>query len=223
MILIKGLNKSFGDGDNRVDILKDIDLNIIRGECIILKGISGSGKTTLLNIMAGLDRPSSGKILVDGEAIAKLPDIHLSAFRAKKIGMIFQNFDLLGHLSVRQNVMIPLVPSGLKMIEVNKMVEEAMSIANILHKADTVAARISGGEKQRAAIARALVVDPMVLLCDEPTANLDKDNSLEFINSIKRLHEDGKSIVIATHDPLFDMLDFRHRVVPMQDGMIVDE
>jgi len=223
MIEIEGLNRSFGDGDSKVDVLKDINLEVGRGECIILKGVSGSGKTTLLSIIAGLDRPSSGKVIVDGEAIAKLPDMHISEFRAKKIGMIFQNFNLIEHLSAAENVMIPLIPSGLDMDEVTDMTNKAMELANISHKADTMASRLSGGEKQRVAIARALVADPMVILCDEPTANLDRANSLQFIETMKELHELGKTIVIATHDPLFDNLDFANRVIPMEDGKIVDE
>jgi putative ABC transport system ATP-binding protein len=173
--------------------------------------------------MAGLDKPSSGKVIVDGEAIAKLPDMHISAFRAKKIGMIFQHFNLTEHLSAAQNVMIPLIPMGIQMDRLEEATTKALELANIAHKATQPASRLSGGEKQRVAIARALVADPSVILCDEPTANLDRANSLKFIEIMEQLHALGKTIVIATHDPLFEGLDFPHRVVPMEDGEIAGD
>jgi putative ABC transport system ATP-binding protein len=220
MIAVENLNRSFSSGDEEFHALKDINLTVDEGECVILKGVSGSGKTTLLSIMAGLDRPSSGKLIVDGEAIAKLPDLHISRFRGEKIGMIFQHFNLMEHLNVEENVMIPLVPLGLGVDEIQTKVKRSLEIANISHKAKNTAGRLSGGEKQRVAIARALVADPSVIYCDEPTANLDRDNSLKFIEILSQLHDMGKTIVIATHDPLFDDLPFDSRVVPMENGTI---
>ncbi|RLA76678.1 MAG: ABC transporter ATP-binding protein [Epsilonproteobacteria bacterium] len=221
MITIENLNKHFKSGDLLSKVLKDINLEIERGECIVLKGVSGSGKTTLLSIMGGLDRPSSGKVLVEGESISKLPDLHISHFRAQKIGMIFQHFNLFDHLTATENVMIPLIPARLSMDEVDQKVHSSLKLANISHKAESTAGRLSGGEKQRVAIARALVSDPAIILCDEPTANLDRDNSLKFIEILGQLHEMGKTIVVATHDPLFDTLSFANRVVPMEDGSLV--
>jgi len=223
MIQIESLNRIFRTGDTQFHVLKDITLSVAQGECVVLKGVSGSGKTTLLSIMAGLDRPTSGKIIVDTEPIAKLPDRQLSAFRAKKIGMIFQHFNLMEHLSAAENVMIPLIPMQLTQDEVEQRTAAALSLANIAHKAEQSTARLSGGEKQRVAIARALVADPAVILCDEPTANLDRANSLKFIEIIAQLHTLGKTIVVATHDPLFEGLDFPHRVVPMEDGAVMNE
>ena len=220
IIAIENLNKHFQSGDTIFKVLKDINLEISRGECIVLKGVSGSGKTTLLSIMAGLDRPSSGKVLVDGESISKLPDLHISHFRAQKIGMIFQHFNLFDHLTASENVMIPLVPSDLTMDEVHQKVRSSLKLANISHKAESTAGQLSGGEKQRVAIARALVSHPAIILCDEPTANLDRDNSLKFIEILGQLHEMGKTIIVATHDPLFDTLAFASRVVPMEDGSL---
>ena len=222
MIKIENLNRVFQDGSDEIKVLRDINLDVAKGECVILKGISGSGKTTLLSIIAGLDRPSSGKLFVDGEPIAKLPDEHLSAFRAKRIGMVFQHFNLLEHLSVYENVIVPLVPTGITMDEARHKAEEAMKLANISHKSQMESSRLSGGEKQRVAISRALVADPDLILCDEPTANLDRANSLKFIEIIRHLHEIGKTVIIATHDPLFDGLDFEHIVVPMEEGEIVN-
>ncbi len=221
MIQIENLYRTFYHAGNEVPVLKEINLNIHQGECVVLKGVSGSGKTTLLSLIAGLDKPSAGKVLIEGEPISKLPDLFASELRAKKIGMIFQHFNLFEHLSVNENVTIPLIPSGLKMKEIHDKVDEALKMANIIHKKETLASRLSGGEKQRTAIARALVADPNIILCDEPTANLDRDNSLLFIDILGKLHSMGKTIVIATHDPLFDTLNFDSTIVPMVDGKIV--
>ena len=223
MITIEKLNKHFKSGDALFQVLKDINLQINRGECVVLKGVSGSGKTTLLSIMGGLDRPSSGKVIVEGESISKLPDLHISHFRAKKIGMIFQHFNLFDHLSAFENVMIPLIPTGLEMSEVKSRVEKSLKLANIFHKAKSQAGKLSGGEKQRVAIARALASDPSIILCDEPTANLDRINSLKFIDILSQLHEMGKTIIVATHDPLFDSLPFESRIVPMEDGSLIND
>jgi len=223
MITVENLSKTFYNKENKSKILTDINLHIKQGECVILKGISGSGKTTLLSIVAGLDKPSDGKVLIDGDPISKLPDLFASELRAKKIGMIFQHFNLFEHLSVSENVTIPLIPSGLTIKEVSKNVERALKIANIYHKRSLVSSHLSGGEKQRTAIARALVANPEIILCDEPTANLDKENSLLFIETIKELHKMSKTIVIATHDPLFEKLDFDNRIIPMVNGKIVYE
>ena len=221
IIQVEKLYRTFHHGGNEVPVLKDINLNIAQGECVVLKGVSGSGKTTLLSLIAGLDKPSAGKVLIEGEPISKLPDLFASELRAKKIGMIFQHFNLFEHLSVSENVTIPLIPSGLKMKEIHEKVDEALKVANIIHKREVLASRLSGGEKQRTAIARALVAAPNIILCDEPTANLDRDNSLLFIDILRELHRMGKTIVIATHDPLFDNLSFESTVVPMVDGKII--
>ena len=220
IIEVHKLNRYFQSGEERFHALKDIELTVKKGECVILRGVSGSGKTTLLSIIAGLDHPSSGEVKVEGESIAKLPDRHLSRFRGRHIGMIFQHYNLMEHLSARDNVAVPLIPLGMGMEELNRRVEQAMKRANIAHKADQGAGRLSGGEKQRVAIARALAADPEIILCDEPTANLDRANSLRFIEILGQLHEEGKTIVIATHDPLFDDLPFAARVVGMEDGRI---
>ncbi|WP_456429407.1 ABC transporter ATP-binding protein [Nitratifractor sp.] len=221
IIEIHNLNRHFDSGEERFHALKNIDLTVEEGECVILKGISGSGKTTLLSIIAGLDRPSSGEVLVEGEAIAKLPDRHLSRFRGRHIGMIFQHYNLMEHLSARQNVEVPLVPMGMGMKELETKVDAAMRLANIAHKAQQSAGRLSGGEKQRVAIARALAADPQIILCDEPTANLDRANARRFLEILTELHTLGKTILIATHDPIFEELPFEHRIVEMVNGSIV--
>lgn len=220
-IQIENLYRTFHHGGNEAPVLKDINLTIKKGECVILKGVSGSGKTTLLSLIAGLDKPSAGKVMIEGDPISKLPDLFASELRAKKIGMIFQHFNLFEHLSVKENITLPLIPSGLTLKEIDDKVDTAMKLANIMHKQEIIASRLSGGEKQRTAIARALVADPNIILCDEPTANLDRENSLLFIEILEQLHHLGKTIVIATHDPLFDDLAFENTIVPMADGKIV--
>ncbi len=222
MIVIENLYKSYLQGESESVVLRDITLSIAQGETVILKGVSGSGKTTLLSLIAGLDKPTSGSLLIEGEPIHKLPDLFASKLRATKIGMVFQHFNLMEHLSVAENVMIPLIPHGMKIQKIQKRVDQALKIANIDHKHNTEASRLSGGEKQRTAIARALVSEPEIILCDEPTANLDKANSLKFIEILQQLHQAGKTIVVATHDPLFEQLNFPHRVIPMVDGAMVD-
>jgi len=218
VIDISHLYKVYGE----VRILEDINLLIDHGECVVLRGVSGSGKTTLLSLIAGLEKPTSGSVLIDGDPIHKLPDLFASTLRATKIGMIFQHFNLIEHLSVEENVMVPLIPLGLSLESVQERVHKALKLANIEHKANHFASRLSGGEKQRTAIARALVNDPAIILCDEPTANLDRANALVFIEMLQSLHTMGKTLMIATHDPLFEKLEFEHRTIPMVQGSIVD-
>lgn len=222
MIKLQQVSKQFGEGAQAYEALRSIDLEINPGECVILSGISGSGKSTLLSLIAALDRPSSGKIEVDGELVSKLPDLHASSYRTKKIGMVFQHFNLLEQLSVEENVIVPLIHSGLKLGKIKELAYAAMQQASIDHKASQNVASLSGGEKQRCAIARALVNNPELILCDEPTANLDKENSLKFIHMIQHLHTMGKTIIIATHDPLFETLPFESRIIHMENGVVCE-
>ena len=221
MVKIENLNKFYKIDNQKQTVLDDINLTVKKGECVILKGVSGSGKTTLLSIIAGLDKPSSGKVLVDGEPISKLPDMHLSEFRAKKVGIVFQNFNLLEGISLLDNVIVPLIAAKVNLQEAKEKALNALKLANIEHKANKTPSQLSGGEKQRGAIARALVANPNLILCDEPTANLDKANSLNFIAYLKELYKMGKTVIIATHDTIFEELDFKHRVVEISQGKIV--
>jgi len=222
MIRIEGINKIFNEGTAQAfEALKLIDLEVAKGETIILSGVSGSGKSTLLSLVAALDKPSNGKIVVEGELISKLPDLHASAYRAKSIGFIFQHFNLLESLSVEENVIAPLINSGLDILTIKDKAAKSMQHAAISHKASQHVKELSGGEKQRCAIARALVHEPELIICDEPTANLDRENSLKFIEMLQLLHQRGKTIIVATHDPLFEALPFVSEVVHMEDGRIV--
>ena len=214
MIHLKSVNKIY----NGFYALRDVSLHVKPAELVVLRGVSGSGKSTLLSLIGALHRPSSGNITVDGLPVAKLPDLHASHFRRKKIGFVFQSFNLFDALSVERNVALPLVPTGDKALD--KKVEKAMRIARIAHKSHSIVRELSGGEKQRCAIARALVNEPKIILCDEPTANLDRENAKAFIESVKELHEMGKTVLIATHDAIFESLE-EARIVDIADGRIV--
>jgi putative ABC transport system ATP-binding protein len=218
LIEMRHLSRSFDGGKSFA--LQEVSLRIDAGEAVVLRGISGSGKSTLLQIVAGIDRPTSGEVLVAGEPFVRLPDRHLSAFRRHHIGMVFQQFNLIDHLSVEENVWAAIAPLNLSAAERTQRIEHALETARIAHKRQALAASLSGGEKQRTAIARALMNDPPLILCDEPTANLDRDNSLHFIAVLEQLHAEGKTLVVATHDPLFDALPFAHRTVTIREGRI---
>lgn len=222
MIKISNLYKTFNEGKpNEFCALKNVNLGIGAGETLILKGISGSGKSTLLSIIGALSKPSSGEVLVGGKNISKLPDAAASNFRNSQIGFIFQAFNLLEALSVKQNIIAPLTLLNLSGRELDARAQNAMEIANIAHKKDQIASKLSGGEKQRCAIARALVTDAPIILADEPTANLDRQNSLAFIEILRRFKELKKTVVVATHDALFDELSFVDRYENIAGGEIV--
>ncbi|MCT7615879.1 ABC transporter ATP-binding protein [Aliarcobacter butzleri] len=223
MIKIKNLNKIFYENTNKeFYALKDINLNIKKSSCVVLKGVSGSGKSTLLSLIATLQKPTSGEIVVEDESIAKLPDFHASNFRARKIGFIFQSFNLFNELSVKDNISLPLIPLGFSQKQIDDKVINTLKLANILHKKDELVSNLSGGEKQRCAIARALVNNCEIILCDEPTANLDYENSKNFIEILKELKELKKTIIIATHDPIFDNLDFVDSEILIKNGQICE-
>ena len=223
MIKIENLNKIFNENTKReFHALKNINLEIFDSSCIILKGISGSGKSTLLSIIGTLLKPTSGSIQIDNENVAKLPDLHASNFRAKKLGFIFQSYNLFDTLSVKDNVSISLIPLGFNQKQIDELSLKALELSNINHKKDELVYNLSGGEKQRCAIARAMVNNPDIILCDEPTANLDYDNSIIFIETLKKLKALNKTIIVATHDPIFDNLDFVDNVVHIKNGMICE-
>ncbi len=221
MIEIKNLSKTFFPQTPKAyEALKNITISIKEGEFIILKGISGSGKSTLLSIIATLQKPSEGEVLIEGTSVAKLPDLHASHFRAKTIGFVPQNFNLFEHFTIQENIATALIPLGLSPKEITHKSIKALEEAAISHKKDASISTLSGGEKQRAAIARALANDAPILLCDEPTANLDADNTQKFIMILKALKAKGKTIIIATHDPLFDTLDFCDKVYHIKEGRL---
>jgi len=221
MIKVDKVYKVFNQGKpNEMVALKDITFNVKDKELALLKGPSGSGKSTLLSILAALLKPTSGDVEVDSKKIAKLPDNFASMYRRESIGFIFQKFNLIPTLSVYENVILPLIPSRFSKEEIDEKAKKAMQKFSIYHKKDALAKSLSGGEQQRVAIARALVNDPKIILADEPTANLDAKLSKDFLEFLKELKNDKKTIVIATHDPLFFDLDIIDKEIEIVRGVL---
>lgn len=222
MIKITGLSKIFNTSTkNEFTALNNIDLEIKENQCIIIKGVSGSGKSTLLSIIGAMSKPSSGAVYINNQNIAKLPDDKVSDFRLSSIGFIFQSYNLIDDLNVLQNLQAPLVCIKSSNQDKEQKIKYAKELANILEKDTTLAKDLSGGEKQRCAIARALINNPEIIIADEPTANLDKNNSLYFIDTMKKLKALGKTIIIATHDDIFEKSDLVDVIVKMEYGCLV--
>ncbi len=202
IVSIKGAVKSYVRGKQRVEVLRGIDLEVEQGEFLALMGPSGSGKTTLLNLIGGLDRPDRGEITVAGERIDGLSAGKLTKWRARHVGFIFQFYNLLPVLTAERNVEVPLLLTKLKAKERQRNVTAALTLVGLADRAKHKPAELSGGQQQRVAIARALVSDPSVLVCDEPTGDLDRETSdsiLALLQLLNRAH--GKTIVMVTHDP----------------------
>jgi len=222
MIELKNITKVYEvNKNNKVIALQGINLKIKEGELVVLKGASGSGKSTILSLIASLSKPSSGEVIVDAKRISKLPDNFASVYRRDNIGFIFQKYNLIPSLSVKENIILPLVPLNPTAQDVKAKLDVVTKRFNISHKVDAIVRNLSGGEQQRVAIARANVNDPKIIIADEPTANLDEKLSLHFIEILKELKALNKTIVIATHDPLFFELDFVDRYVEIHNGKIV--
>ena len=222
MINIRGVSLVYNQGkQNEFCALKNINLDINNGELVILKGVSGSGKSTLLSLIALLQKPTSGEILIDGTNIAKLPDAFCSELRHKRLGLVFQNFNLIEGLSVYENLLAPFALTNFKANVREEMIKRALELANISHNRDENVSNLSGGERQRCAVARALSMDADIILADEPTANLDRDNARAFLGLLESFKELKKSVIVATHDSIFDELKATDRVVSLQNGEIV--
>jgi putative ABC transport system ATP-binding protein len=202
IVSMKSVAKAYRRGKQRVDVLRGIDLTVAQGEFVALMGPSGSGKTTLLNLIGGLDRPDSGEITVAGERLDALSAGKLTKWRARHVGFIFQFYNLLPVLSAERNVEVPLLLTKLTAKERQRNVAAALELVGLADRAKHKPAELSGGQQQRVAIARALVSDPSVLVCDEPTGDLDRETSdaiLGLLQLLNRTH--GKTIVMVTHDP----------------------
>ena len=222
MINIRGVSLVYNQNkQNEFCALKNINLDINDGELVILKGISGSGKSTLLSLIALLQKPTSGEILIDGTNIAKLPDAFCSELRHKRLGLIFQNFNLIEGLSVYENLLAPFALTNFKANVRDEMIKKALSLANIAHKKDENVSNLSGGERQRCAVARALSMDANIILADEPTANLDRQNARAFLGLLESFKALKKSVIVATHDSIFDELSATDKIVSLQNGEIV--
>ena len=222
MINVRGVSLVYNQGkQNEFCALKNINLDVNNGELVILKGVSGSGKSTLLSLIALLQKPTSGEILIDGTNIAKLPDAFCSEFRHKRLGLVFQNFNLIEGLSVYENLLAPFALTNFKANVREEMIKKALNLANISHKRDENVSNLSGGERQRCAVARALSMDADIILADEPTANLDRQNARAFLGLLESFKALKKSVIVSTHDSIFDELGATDRVVSLQNGEII--
>ena len=221
MIQFININKIFNQGEkDEIHALKKINFNVNENEFILLRGASGSGKSTILSIVGGLIKPTDGEVIVDGKSIAKLPDKFSSLLRREKIGFIFQKFNLISDLSVYDNIIIPLIPGKLSRSEIESKVDKLLSDFSLNDKKNILVKKLSGGEQQRVAIARALINNPKIILADEPTANLDEKLSNDFIEIIKKLKSNGITILLASHDPLFNSLGFLDNIIDIHLGEI---
>jgi putative ABC transport system ATP-binding protein len=222
MIELKNISKIYESNENnRVTALKEVSISFKEGELILLKGPSGSGKSSILSLIAALSKPTSGEVIVDAKRISKLADAFAATYRRDNIGFIFQKYNLIPNLSVEDNILLPLIPLNLSEEEAKKKVKNVMEKFHIGHKKELSVKNLSGGEQQRVAIARANVNEPKIILADEPTANLDKELSLKFIEILRELKSQNKTIIVATHDPLFFGLDFVDREIEMLNGELL--
>jgi putative ABC transport system ATP-binding protein len=202
LVRVNGVHKYFTRGSERIDVLKGVNLDIPKGDFLALMGPSGSGKTTLLNLMGGLDKPSSGSIDVGGTDIVGLAGGQLSRWRAHHIGFVFQLYNLLPVLTAERNVDLPLLLTRLSKSERRKRVGIALKVVGLADRAKHYPRQLSGGQEQRVGIARAIVTDPTLLLCDEPTGDLDRKSGDEILDLLQALNQQhGKTIVMVTHDP----------------------
>lgn len=202
LVEVKDVEKVFHRGTETIRVLERLSLQVRRGEFLALMGPSGSGKSTLLNLIGGLDRPSKGSVQVADERIDQLTDRKLAAWRARHVGLVFQLYNLLPVLTAERNVELPLLLTNLSKADRKKHVTTALSVVGLSHRTRHFPRQLSGGEQQRVGIARAIVTDPTLLLCDEPTGDLDRKSGDEILNLLQALNrEHGKTIIMVTHDP----------------------
>jgi putative ABC transport system ATP-binding protein len=220
VIELKDIQKTYRIGDSEYAVLKGIDLQIEEGEFIALMGPSGSGKSTLLNIVGCLDRPSSGRFLLLGQDISLTSDDELARLRRVELGFIFQTFNLIGRISVQKNVELPMMLQGVMRQKRRERALKLLSDIGIDHRSDFSPLNISGGERQRVAIARALANDPKIIIADEPTGNLDLKNSDEVMKILSKLNQEGRTIIMVTHNP--EITENCSRVIKLRDGRILE-
>ncbi|MEV7091909.1 ABC transporter ATP-binding protein [Amycolatopsis sp. NPDC051045] len=219
VIAVSGLRKTYGAGETAVHALRGVDLTVWPGEYVAIMGASGSGKSTLLNMLGCLDVPTSGQYLLDGFGVGKLNERQLALLRNRKIGFIFQSFNLVPRTSALSNVELPLVYSGLRRAERRSRALAALEMVGLSDRAKHLPSELSGGQVQRVAVARALVTGPAMLLADEPTGNLDRHSTEDVLGVFDRLNRLGRTIVVITHED--EVAAHAHRVVRVDDGLIV--
>ena len=221
---VKELKKTYTGrfGSNKVEALKNVSFTVEEGEYVAIMGESGSGKTTLLNILAALDKPSGGSVMLDGKDLSEVKDAALASFRRENLGFVFQEFNLMDTFSLKDNILLPLVLSGKKVAEMEEKIgpiAESLGIAEILNKYPY---EVSGGQKQRAAAARALITDPAVVLADEPTGNLDSKAGEEIVALLRETNRRlGQTVIVITHSP--EIAAGADRVITIEDGRILSD
>ena len=221
MISITRLSKLYRMGDDEIRALDAVDFSVRRGEFVAIVGPSGSGKSTLMNIIGLLDTPDEGTYLLGGEDVSHMSDNRLAALRNRKIGFVFQNFNLLKSMSAEENVRVPLVYRGMRARQADKIARDMLARLGLGGREKHLPSQLSGGQQQRVAIARALVGSPDILLADEPTGSLDSKTSAEIMAMLKTLNEQGQTIVFITHTP--ELAREAGRVVTIADGMLFEE
>jgi putative ABC transport system ATP-binding protein len=222
LVRVQDVHKTYRRGDEKIEILQGIDLEIPQGDFLALMGPSGSGKTTLLNLIGGLDRPTSGAVEVAGEPIHRLSEGQLTNWRARHVGFVFQFYNLLPVLTAERNVELPLLLTHLSAAQRKKHVAAALAMVGLADRAKHYPRQLSGGQEQRVGIARAIVTDPTLLLCDEPTGDLDRKSGDEILDLLQALNrEHGKTIIMVTHDP--HAAACARRTVHLEKGSLVLE
>ena len=222
VIQTEKLYKSFALGTVDVEVLKDIDLTIYKGEFVSIMGPSGSGKSTLLYLLGGLDHPTRGSVKVNGKELSAMDDKKQSAMRRRDIGFVFQFYNLIPNLTVEENIMVPVMLDGKKLKDYQGKLDEILAVVGLSERRSHTPRELSGGQQQRVAIARALINDPDIILADEPTGNLDSKASIEVLQLLQDISRDrGKTIVQVTHSP--EAAKFGTRIITVRDGRIQEE
>jgi len=221
LVRVHNVHKVYPRGTGRIDVLKGLDLEVPQGEFLALMGPSGSGKTTLLNLIGALDKPTSGQVIVGGRDLTRASARELARWRAQHVGFVFQFYNLLPVLTAARNVELPLLLTTLSRGDRKKHVDAALEVVGLTDRAEHYPAQLSGGQEQRVGIARAIVNDPTLLLCDEPTGDLDRQTAGEILDLIAALNQRyGKTVIMVTHDPL--AAERAGRVLHVDKGMLVE-
>jgi len=220
IVVTEDVTKIYGKGTTQVTALSEVNMRVGRGEFVAIQGASGSGKTTLLNMIGALDRPTRGRVIIDGVETTKVPERKLFKIRREKLGFIFQTYYLVPTLTALQNVLVPIIPTG-RGRELKGRAEELLKMVGLGHRMRHKPGELSGGEQQRVTVARALILDPGVILADEPTGNLDSKTGAEIIELMRRLNEEeGKTFIIVTHD--HRIAERAQRIFYLRDGRLFD-